>query len=76
MKDFVGSFSLSPSGKRALFDARGDIFSVPVENGEIENLTRTQGIREIFPVWSPVGNNIVYYSDATGEYEMYLLENK
>ena len=76
VKDFVGSYSLSPSGKRVLFDARGDIFSVPAENGDIENLTRTQGIREIFPVWSPDGKNIAYYSDATGEYEMYLLENK
>jgi len=76
VKDFIGSYSLSPSGKRALFDARGDIFSVPVENGEIENLTRTQGIREIFPAWSPDGKNIVYYSDATGEYEIYLLENR
>ena len=76
VKDFIGSYSLSPSGKRALFDARGDIFSVPVVNGEIENLTRTQGIREIFPAWSPDGKNIVYYSDATGEYEIYLLENR
>lgn len=76
VKDFIGSYSISPSGKRALFDARGDIFSVPVENGEIENLTNTQGVREIFPTWSPDGKNIAYYSDATGEYEMYLLENK
>ncbi len=76
VKDFIGSYSISPSGKRALFDARGDIFSVPVENGEVENLTNTQGVREIFPVWSPNGKQIAYYSDATGEYEMYLLENK
>lgn len=76
VKDFIGSYSISPSGKRVLFDARGDIFSVPVENGEIENLTNTQGTREIFPVWSPDGKNIAYYSDATGEYEIYLLENR
>ncbi len=76
VKSFIGSYSISPSGKRALFDARGDIFSVPVENGEIENLTNTQGVREIYPVWSPDGKNIAYYSDETGEYEIYLLENK
>lgn len=76
VKDFVGSYSLSPSGKRALIDARGDIFSVPLENGETENLTNTQGVREIFPVWSPDGKQIAYYSDVTGEYEMYLIENK
>ena len=72
----IHSYSISPTGKRALFDARGDIFSVPAENGTIENLTQTQGIREIYPNWSPNGKNIAYYSDATGEYEIYLLENK
>jgi tricorn protease len=72
----IHSYSISPTGKRALFDARGDIFSVPAENGNIENLTQTQGIREIYPSWSPNGKYITYYSDATGEYEIYLLENK
>lgn len=76
VKNFIASYSLSPSGKRALFEARGDIYSVPVENGEIRNLTNTQGVREISPVWSPDGKQIAYYSDATGEYELYLLENK
>lgn len=76
VKDFVGSYSLSPTGKRALIEARGDIFSVPAENGEIVNITNTQGIREISPVWSPNGKQIAYYSDETGEYEIYLIENK
>ncbi len=76
VKDDIHSFSVSPSGKRALFDARGDIFSVPAENGVIENLTETQGVREIYPMWSPDGKYISYISDATGEYEIYLLENK
>ncbi|MBK6962481.1 MAG: PD40 domain-containing protein [Bacteroidales bacterium] len=76
VKEDINSFNVSPSGKRALFDARGDIFSVPAENGMIENLTQTQGVREIFPAWSPDGKYISYYSDASGEYEIYLLENK
>ncbi len=76
VKDNIHSFAVSPTGKRALFDARGDIFSVPAENGITENLTQTEGIREIFPAWSPDGKFISYYSDATGEYEIYLLENK
>ncbi len=76
VKDDIHSFAVSPTGKRALFDARGDIFSVPAENGIIENLTQSQGIREIFPAWSPDGKFISYISDATGEYEIYLLENK
>ncbi len=76
VRDNIHSFAVSPTGKRALFDARGDIFSVPAENGNTENLTQTQGIREIFPSWSPDGKYVSFYSDKTGEYELYLLENK
>jgi tricorn protease len=76
VKDHIHSFGVSPTGKRALFDARGDIFSVPAENGITENLTDSQGVREIFPAWSPDGKHISYYSDLTGEYELYILENK
>jgi tricorn protease len=76
VKGFIESASISPSGKRALFDARGDIFSVPAENGFTVNLTNTQGVREMSPNWSPNGKYISYISDATGEYEIYLLENK
>jgi len=59
-----------------LISACGDTFSVPAENGLTYNLTGTQGIREIYPRWSPDGKYISYYSDASGEYEIYLLENK
>ncbi len=76
VKDNIQTADVSPSGKRAIFDARGDIFSVPAENGEIINLTNTQGIRETGASWSPNGKYIAYVSDATGEYEIYLLENK
>jgi len=76
VKDFVQAYEISPTGKRALISARGDIFSVPAENGSIYNLTNSQGVREIYPRWSPDGKYISYFSDATGEYEIYLLENK
>lgn len=76
VRDFIQSFELSPTAKRALFSARGDIFSVPAENGPTINLTNTQGVREIYPRWSPDGKYISYYSDVSGEYEIYLLENK
>jgi tricorn protease len=76
VKDFVQAYEISPTGKRALISARGDIFSVPAENGPTYNLTQTQGIREIYPRWSPDGKYISYYSDASGEYEIYLIENK
>ena len=70
----IASFDISPSGKRAIFDARGDIFTVPAKEGITYNLTDTQGVREIFPAWSPDGKYIAYYSDKTGEYEIYLID--
>ena len=76
VKEDIRNYNVSPSGKRVLFGARGDIFSVPVKNGITVNLTNTQGIREIDPTWSPNGKYISYTSDATGEYEIYILENK
>jgi len=76
VRDFVQAYEISPTGKRALISARGDIFSVPAENGATYNLTNTQGVREIYPRWSPDGKYISYLSDASGEYEIYLLENK
>jgi len=72
--DFVSSYDISPSGKRAVFDARGDLFTVPEKEGLTYNLTRSQGVREIFPTWSPDGSSIAYYSDQAGEYELYLLD--
>lgn len=68
----VRSAELSPSGVRALFGARGEIFTVPAGEGPTRNLTHTPGIREIDPTWSPDGRWIAYLSDRTGEYELYL----
>jgi tricorn protease len=68
----INSAALSPSGKRALFEARGDLFTVPAKHGEIRNLTRTPGVRELTPTWSPDGSTIAYLSDESGEYELYI----
>ena len=68
----IHAAGISPSGKRAVFGARGDVFTVPAEKGETRNLTGTQGIREMSPTWSPDGRWIAYLSDRTGEYEIYL----
>ncbi len=62
----------SPSGKRALLTANGDLFTVPAEKGEIRNLTATPGIREMSASWSPDGKWISYLSDRTGEYEIWV----
>jgi tricorn protease len=71
-KDDIQSSSISPTGTRAVIEARGEIFTAPVEKGEIRNLTRTPGVREHSPAWSPDGRTIAYLSDRSGEYEIYL----
>jgi len=72
----IRTFELSPSGVRALFEARGEIFTVPVEQGSTRNLTDTPGVHELYPRWSPDGKWISYLSDKTGEYEIYLRPQK
>ncbi|HTI07414.1 MAG TPA: PDZ domain-containing protein [Puia sp.] len=66
--------NISPDGKRALIEARGEIFSLPAENGAVINLTRSSGVAERFPAWSPDGKTIAYWSDRSGEYELTLRE--
>ncbi|MCZ6507825.1 MAG: acetyl-CoA synthetase, partial [Acidobacteria bacterium] len=65
--DNIAAADLAPGGKRAVFEARGDLFTVPAKDGATRNLTRTQGVRESEPAWSPDGRWIAYYSDAEGE---------
>lgn len=70
--DSIQNYAISPSGKRALFEARGEVFSVPAEHGVVLNLTRSSGVAERFPVWSPDGEHVAYFSDRSGEYELTL----
>ena len=66
--------SLSPSGARAVFEARGEILTVPAEKGDPRNLTRTTGVMERDPAWSPDGKWIAYFSDESGEYALHVRE--
>ena len=70
--DRITSASVSPTGKRAAFDARGEIFSVPAENGPVMSLSRTSGVAERYPRWSPDGKTLAYWSDRSGEYQLTL----
>ena len=72
----IRTHNLSPAGVRALFEARGDIFTTPAEHGSTRNLTATPGVHERNPVWSPDGKWIAYLSDSSGEYEIYLQPQK
>ncbi len=64
--------SLSPHAARAVFEARGEIVTVPAEKGDPRNLTLTPGVMERSPAWSPDGNTIAYLSDESGEYQLHL----
>ncbi|HEY6120485.1 MAG TPA: hypothetical protein VIV66_11025, partial [Pyrinomonadaceae bacterium] len=68
----IENFNLSPSGARAVFEAHGEILTVPAEKGDVRNLTNTTGVSERDPAWSPNGKWIAYFSDQSGEYELQL----
>jgi tricorn protease len=70
----VESWSLSPTGKRALFTARGDIFTAPIEKGPTRNLTKSSDAHDKWPAWSPDGKMIAFISDGTGEEEIYVIQ--
>ena len=70
--DLIQWAEISPTGKRAVFVARGDVFTVPAEHGPVLDLTRTSGVAERYATWSPDGKTVAYWSDASGEYELTL----
>ena len=74
-KDLIRGAGISSTGKRAVLEARGDIWTVPAKEGSPRNLSRTDGVAERDPAWSPDKQWIAYFSDATGEYELYITQS-
>ncbi len=70
----ITDFDIAPDGKRAVFAARGEVFTVPAKDGSIRNLTHSPGVREQHVAWSPNGQWIAYVSDRTGEDEIYIAQ--
>ncbi len=64
------NLSLSPTGKRAVVEARGEIFTIPADKGDVRNMTNSSGSAERDPAWSPDGKWVSYFSDKAGEYQL------
>ncbi|MFN8259180.1 MAG: PDZ domain-containing protein [Bacteroidales bacterium] len=70
--EYIRFPGISPSGARAVFEVRGEIITVPAEKGDPRNLTQSGGFHERSPIWSPNGEKIAYFSDESGEYELFV----
>ncbi len=73
---FIRSVNISPTGVRAVFETRGEIFTVPLEKGDIRNISRDPGSHDRSPAWSPDGKWIAYFSDEGGEYKLKIKDQK
>ena len=70
----IEDYALSPQGRRAVFSARGDIFTVPAEKGPTRNLTKSSDAHDRLPAWSPDGRRIAFVSDQSGEEQVYVVD--
>lgn len=68
----INNMTAAPEGKRIIFEARGELFNVPVKEGYVMNMTQSSGAFDRDPAWSPDGKQVAFWSDRSGEYEIYL----
>lgn len=72
----LSNANLSPKGNRAIFEYRGEIFTVPKKNGTWRNLTNSPGVADRFPIWSPKGDKVAWFSDKSGEYQLVIADQR
>lgn len=72
--DQVRNVALSPTGQRAVMEARGEIFTIPIEKGDARNLTRSSGAADRAPTWLPDGSRVAWFSDDGTGYVLMLAD--
>jgi tricorn protease len=72
--NYIRHAHISPSGARVVFGTRGEIITMPAEKGDPRYLTNTPGLHERYPVWSPDGRWIAFFSDESGEYGLHVMD--
>lgn len=75
-ENFIRNGNISPTGVRAVIECRGDIFTAPLEKGDIRNLSHSPGTHDRSPAWSPDGKWIAWFSDEGGEYKLRIKDQK
>ena len=76
VKGHVRSASIAPNGKRAVFEARGEIITIPREHGDARNLTQSPGMHDRSPSWSNDGERIAWFNDESGEYKLVIRDRR
>ena len=71
-KDYIHDMNVANDGQNAVLEARGDLFLLPAGKGQTRNLSQTPGSRERYPALSPDGQWVAFFSDKTGDYQLYL----
>jgi tricorn protease len=70
----IDAISVSPTGKRIVISARGEVITLPAKKGDARNLTNSAGVADREVAWSPDGKNISWFSDEVGEYQLVIAD--